>query len=62
MLQLVRLGRTALVLPESARANLRDGVAVVPVIDAPQVTTLIAWPPGSTSPGVAGLVRAAAQL
>jgi DNA-binding transcriptional LysR family regulator len=62
VLQLVRLGRTAIVLPESARANLRDGLAVVPLSDAPQVTTLIAWPPHSTSAGVAGLVRTAARL
>ncbi|HTW17618.1 MAG TPA: LysR family transcriptional regulator [Nocardioides sp.] len=62
VLQLVRLGRTAIVLPESARANLRDGLAVVPLADAPQVTTVIAWPPHSTSPGVAGLVRTASRL
>ena len=62
VLQLVRLGRAAIVLPESARANLRDGLAVVPLTDAPQVTTLIAWPPQSTSAGVAGLVRVAARL
>jgi LysR family transcriptional regulator, benzoate and cis,cis-muconate-responsive activator of ben and cat genes len=62
VLQLVRLGRAALVLPESARANLRDGLAVVPLSDAPQVTTVIAWPPHSTSAGVAGLVRTAGRL
>jgi DNA-binding transcriptional LysR family regulator len=62
VLQLVLLGRTAIVLPESARPNLRDGLAVVPLTDAPRVTTLIAWPPHSTSAGVAGLVRAAGRL
>lgn len=62
VLQLVRLGRTAVVLPESARVNLRDGIAVVPLDDAPRVTTVIAWPPHSTSPGVAGLVRTAGRL
>lgn len=62
VLQLVLLGRTAIVLPESARAFLRDGLAVVPLSDAPQVTTVIAWPPHSTSTGVAGLVRTAARL
>jgi hypothetical protein len=61
VLQLVLLGRTAMVLPESARANLREGLAVVPLSDAPQVTTLIAWAPHSTSTGVAGLVRTAAR-
>ncbi|MEQ6903673.1 LysR family transcriptional regulator [Nocardioides sp. YIM 152588] len=62
VLQLVRLGRTSIVLPDSARANLRDGLAVVPVVDAPAVTTVIAWPPHSTSVGVAGLVRTASRL
>lgn len=62
VLQLVRLGRAAMVLPESARANLRDGLAVVPLTDAPRVTTVIAWPPHSTSPGVAGLVQTASRL
>ena len=62
VLQLVRLGRTAIVLPESARADLRDGLAVVPLSDAPQVTTVIAWPPHSTSAAVAALVRTAGRL
>jgi len=62
VLQLVRLGRAAIVLPDSARANLRDGLAVVPLSDAPRVTTVIAWPPHSTSAGVAGLVRTASRL
>ena len=62
ILQLVRLGRTAIVLPESACASLHDGHAVVPLIDAPQVTTVIAWPPHSTSDGVAALARTAANL
>nr|WP_253945495.1 LysR family transcriptional regulator [Nocardioides sp. zg-DK7169] len=62
VLQLVRLGRTAIMLPESAAAGLHDGLAVLPLTDAPQVTTVIAWPPHSTSPGVAGLVRTAGRL
>ncbi|MCW2813540.1 MAG: LysR family transcriptional regulator [Nocardioides sp.] len=62
VLQLVQLGRAAVVLPESARADLRDGLAVVPLADAAQVTTVIAWPPHSTSAAVAGLVRSASEL
>ncbi|SDD59088.1 DNA-binding transcriptional regulator, LysR family [Nocardioides lianchengensis] len=62
VLQLVRLGRAAMVLPESAQANLRDGLVVLPIADAPRVTTVIAWPPHSTSTGVAGLVRTAGRL
>lgn len=62
VLQLVRLGRAALVLPTGVRASLGEGVAVVPLADAPRVTTVIAWPPHSTSAGVAGLVRTASRL
>lgn len=62
VLQLVRLGRAALVLPAGVRASLGEGVAVVPLVDAPRVTTVIAWPPHSTSAAVAGLVRTASRL
>ncbi|WP_353649015.1 LysR family transcriptional regulator [Nakamurella sp. A5-74] len=62
VLQLVQLGRTAVVLPDSARADLRGGLTVVPLSDAPQVTTVLAWPPHSTSLAVAGLARTAAEL
>ncbi|MEJ7650826.1 MAG: LysR family transcriptional regulator [Nakamurella sp.] len=62
VLQLVQLGRTAIVLPDSTRADLRGGLAVVALSDAPQVTTVLAWPPHSTSLAVAGLVRTAAEL
>jgi LysR family transcriptional regulator, benzoate and cis,cis-muconate-responsive activator of ben and cat genes len=62
LLQLIALGRTAAILPESARGQLRDGLAAVPVPDAPTVTTVIAWPPHSRSRAVAGLVRAATRL
>lgn len=53
---------SVIVLPESARASLRDGLAIAPLSDASQVTTVIAWPPHSTSTGVAGLVRNAVRL
>ena len=62
LLQLVSLGRTLMVVPESARALLRDDVVAVPVVDAPRVTTVIAWPPHSRSLAVAGLVRTALRL
>jgi len=60
--QLIALGQTVAVLPESVRVQLRDGHAVVPVVDAPQVTTVIAWPPQSTSRAIAALVRTATRL
>ncbi|MCD2190302.1 LysR family transcriptional regulator [Actinomycetospora soli] len=60
--QLVSLGRAAAVLPDSARHGLADDVVAVPVVDAPRVTTVIAWPPHSRSRAVADLVRCAARL
>ena len=62
LLQLVALGRVAAVLPESVRAMVRDDVAVVPVVDAPSVTTVIAWPPHSRSRPLADLVMTATRL
>lgn len=62
LLQLVALGRTAVVLPDSCREGLRRDLATVPVPDAPRVTTLIAWPPHSRSRALAGLVLAATRL
>ena len=60
--QLIALGRASAVLPESSRVQLLGGVALVPLLDAPAVTTVIAWPPHSRSRAVAGLVRAATRL
>ncbi|MGI5153641.1 LysR family transcriptional regulator [Microbispora sp. CA-102843] len=62
LLQLIALGRASAVLPESCRAHLRRDLAAVPVLDAPAVTTVIAWPPRSRSQAIAGLVRAATRL
>ncbi|MFF4358471.1 LysR family transcriptional regulator [Streptomyces sp. NPDC001604] len=60
--QLIALGRACWIAPESSRAQLRDDVVAVPVLDAPKVTTVIAWPPHSRSRAVAGLVRTATRL
>ncbi|MDH2430497.1 LysR family transcriptional regulator [Sphaerisporangium sp. TRM90804] len=62
MYQLIALGRAAAILPESCRTHLRRDLAAVPVLDAPAVTTVIAWPPHSRSRALAGLVRAATGL
>ncbi|MFE7543024.1 LysR family transcriptional regulator [Streptomyces platensis] len=59
LFQLIALGRTCWIAPESSRTQLREDLAAVPVVDAPMVTTVIAWPPHSRSRAVAGLVRAA---
>lgn len=60
--QLVALGRTLLVIPASSRAWQWPQHVAVPVVDAPPITTVVAWPPSSTSPAVAALVRTAAGL
>jgi DNA-binding transcriptional LysR family regulator len=60
--ELVALGRTAAVLPDSARATWREDVAAVPVVDAPRVTTVLAWPPHGRSRALADLVRVATRL
>jgi DNA-binding transcriptional LysR family regulator len=62
LFQLIALGQTMAVFPDSARLHANEGHAVVPVVDAPQVTTVIAWPPQSTSRALATLVRVATQL
>ncbi|MER6254103.1 LysR family transcriptional regulator [Streptomyces sp. NPDC001584] len=60
--QLVALGRTVAVLPESARAWLWSEHAAIPLTDAPPVSTHIAWPTHSRSPALASLIRTAVQL
>jgi DNA-binding transcriptional LysR family regulator len=62
LFQLIALGRASAILPEPCRAQLRGDLAAVPVLDAPAVTTVIAWPPHSRSRAVAGLVQAATRL
>lgn len=62
LFQLIALGRTVAVLPESCRTLLRPDLAAVPVPDAPAVTTVIAWPPHSRSRSLAALVRTATRL
>ncbi|WP_131736219.1 LysR family transcriptional regulator [Actinomadura roseirufa] len=60
--QLIALGRATAVLPESCRTHLRGDLATVPVLDAPTITTVIAWPSHSRSRAVAALVRTATLL
>jgi DNA-binding transcriptional LysR family regulator len=60
--QLIALGRTMTVFPESARTWLWDEHAAIPLSDAPLVTTHIAWPAHSRSRALAGLVDTASRL
>lgn len=59
LFQLIALGRTTAIVPESTCADLRRDLAAIPVMDAPTVTTVIAWPPNSRSRALATLIRLA---
>jgi DNA-binding transcriptional LysR family regulator len=60
--QLIALGRTMAVVPESARTWLWHEHVAVPLVDAAPVSTHIAWPSHSRSLALASLVRAATRL
>ncbi|WP_406737208.1 LysR family transcriptional regulator [Streptomyces sp. NBC_00853] len=60
--QLIALGRTVAVVPDSARSWLWAEHTAVPLTDAPPVVTHIAWPAHSRSLALADLVRTAAHL
>ncbi|WP_033329656.1 LysR family transcriptional regulator [Streptomyces yerevanensis] len=60
--QLIALGRTAAVFPDSARSWLWAEHTAVPLTDAPPVVTHIAWPAHSRSLALAGLIRTATRL
>jgi DNA-binding transcriptional LysR family regulator len=59
LMQLIALGRTIAVLPESARDSLNAGLVAVPVLDAHPTTVVLAWPERCRSRAVAAFVRAA---
>ncbi|MFI6466037.1 LysR family transcriptional regulator [Streptomyces sp. NPDC050538] len=60
--QLIALGRTMAIFPDSARSWLWAGHTAVPLTDAPPVVTHIAWPAHSRSLALAGLIRTATRL
>ena len=60
--QLVSLGRALLVIPESSRAWQWPDHVAVPVLDAPLVTTLLAWPAQTPPARLDGLMHAAAEV
>jgi DNA-binding transcriptional LysR family regulator len=59
LMQLIALGRTIAVLPESVRDSLNAGLVTVPVLDAHPTTVVLAWPERCRSRAVAAFVRAA---
>lgn len=62
LFQLIALGRAVAIVPESACTDLRRDLIAVPVVDAPVVTTVIAWPPSSRSRALAALVHLASSF
>jgi LysR family transcriptional regulator, benzoate and cis,cis-muconate-responsive activator of ben and cat genes len=62
LFQLVALGRTTAILPNSSCTDLRRDLVAVPVVDAPTVTTVIAWLPTSRSQALAALIRRASSI
>ena len=60
--QLVALGRTLLVIPASSRAWQWPEHVAVPVTDAPEITTVLAWPRERRSAAVEALLRVADGL
>ncbi|WP_262058852.1 LysR family transcriptional regulator [Streptomyces sp. STR69] len=62
LFQLIALGRTTAIMPESAGTDLRRDLTAVPVLDAPPVTTVIAWPSQSRLRAAADLIRVATRL
>ncbi|MCD4525983.1 LysR family transcriptional regulator [Nocardioides sp. cx-173] len=60
--QLVSLGRTLLVIPESSRAWQWPDHVAVPVLDAPLVTTKLAWRASSRPAGLDSLLAAAGEV
>ncbi|MEU4898199.1 LysR substrate-binding domain-containing protein [Streptomyces sp. NPDC044780] len=61
LFQLIALGRGTVIVPESAVVDLRRDLAAVPVLNAPPVTTVIAWPPQSRLRVVTGLIGVATR-
>ncbi|AZP22392.1 LysR family transcriptional regulator [Streptomyces aquilus] len=60
--QLIALGRTVAIVPDSARSWLWTEHTAVPLADASPIVTHIAWPAHSRSLTLAGLIRTAVRL
>lgn len=60
--QLVSLGRALLVIPESSRAWQWPDHVAVPVLDAPLVTTLLAWPASTRPSRINEFIQAAQDI
>lgn len=59
--QTVALGRALLVIPASSRAWQWPEHVAIPVVDAPEITTVLAWPAHAGSRELAAFVRVASS-
>lgn len=62
LMALIGLRQIVAVLPQSALDHLHRDLVGVPVLDAPPTTTVLAWPEGTLTPALAGLVEAASNV
>ena len=62
LMTLIGLGQIVAVLPRSALDHLHRDLVGVPVLDAPPVTTVLAWPEGTRTAALTGLVEAARNV
>ena len=62
LMQLISLGRTVAVLPESCEMCLRDDLVTVPVTDGEPTTLVLAWPEAARSRALAAFVRIATEV
>lgn len=60
--QLIALERAVTLAPESVRGQLRPDLVCVPVLDAPLISVLLAWPQQHRSLAVAELIRTAVDV
>ncbi len=62
LMQLIALGQTIALMPDTVTERLRRDLVAVPVLDAAPVSLVLAWPERSRSTAVAAFVRAAAEV
>ncbi|MFD5824010.1 LysR family transcriptional regulator [Lentzea sp. NPDC060358] len=59
LFQMIELGRAVAAMSEGVATGRAEGLVAIPIVDAPRVTTVLAWPPHSRSRALADLVGVA---
>jgi DNA-binding transcriptional LysR family regulator len=62
LIQLIALGQTIALMPDTVTEHLGRDLIAVPVLDAAPVSLVLAWPERSRSTALAAFVRAAAEV